>query len=86
MEIMVYCYADNNALIGAGIDTAESTELKEYSWLYEGFSESYYEFYNILKLPPAHEVAVQQHDAFSLRFSEMLYLHFYTPPALVKRV
>lgn len=36
--------------------------------------------YNILKLPPAHEVAVQQHDAFSLRFSEMLYLHFYTPP------
>lgn len=45
MEIMVYCYADNNASIGAGIDTAESTELKEYSWLYEGFSESYYELY-----------------------------------------
>lgn len=45
MEIMVFCYADNNASIGAGIDTAESTELKEYSWLYEGFSESYYELY-----------------------------------------
>lgn len=29
MEIMVYCYADNNASIGAGIDTAEPTELKE---------------------------------------------------------
>ena len=38
-------YADNNASIGAGIDTAESTELKEYCWLYEGFSESYYELY-----------------------------------------
>lgn len=45
MEIMVYCYADNDASIGAGIDTAESAELKEYSWLYEGFSESYYELY-----------------------------------------
>ena len=42
---MVYCYADNDASIGAGIDTAESAELKEYSWLYEGFSESYYELY-----------------------------------------
>ena len=31
--------------------------------------------YDILKLPPAHEVAVQQHDASSLYFSEMLYFH-----------
>lgn len=46
MELMINCYAENNASIGAGTDCAEfSDELKDYSWLYEGFSESYYELY-----------------------------------------